>query len=576
MVRKGIDYDQVLTEIGEFGPRQRWLFALMWLPSAASAMAVFMYEFIAFTPRYRCLVPNCEALDQHEYGSPFVNFSIPHDTTSDDWSTCQRYQAIRNDNISCYDSNFDHQIAEGCQDGFVYDSSIISSSATMDLGMVCTDDWKKSLAQSIYMLGMLIGSFLFGYLSDSMGRRSTLLITTVVLVAGGVVSAFTPADPVYFPVFAVCRFISGLGHVGVFMMSFTLSLEYTGSKWRVFCGCLIETPFALGGLIVGFLAWGGIRDWRTLQLVCTAPWILMLSFYWLVPESPRWLLAKGRLVPLEKEIETTAKWNKRNFPTYIFTQMTHNDFTASNSEKEDEASLLDLFRPWPICFRTLNMFYNWLVTTLCYYGLTMTASTLSTNIFLNYTLVILVEIPAHFFCIYVMNVWGRKPILCFCQILSGVACIAAGFLGSVPWLQVTLSLIGKFGATACFTIVFVYTAEMFPTEIRSTAVGSSSTCARIGGILAPQVAYLGSLWTPLPFIVMGGSAFIGGVIALINLPETLGKRLPETMAEALALNKPQNDNMMINIQTGQKACFRSSFSFSQALSILRAGEVLKN
>lgn len=46
---------------------------------------------------------------------------------------------------------------------------------------------------------------------------------------------------------------------------------------------------------------------------------------------------------------------------------------------------------------------------------------------------------------------------------------------------------------------------------------------------------------------MGGSAFIGGVIALINLPETLGKRLPETMAEALALNKPQNDNMMINL-----------------------------
>jgi MFS family permease len=50
-----------------------------------------------------------------------------------------------------------------------------------------------------------------------------------------------------------------------------------------------------------------------------------------------------------------------------------------------------------------------------------------------------------------------------------------------------LSVLGKFGAAASFTIVFVYTAEMFPTEIRSTAVGSSSTCARVGGILAPQV-----------------------------------------------------------------------------------------
>ena len=57
-------------------------------------------------------------------------------------------------------------------------------------------------------------------------------------------------------------------------------------------------------------------------------------------------------------------------------------------------------------------------------------------------------------------------------------------------LQLTLALIGKFGASACFTIVFVYTAEMFPTEIRSTAVGSSSLCGRIGGMLAPQVRRL--------------------------------------------------------------------------------------
>ena len=55
------------------------------------------------------------------------------------------------------------------------------------------------------------------------------------------------------------------------------------------------------------------------------------------------------------------------------------------------------------------------------------------------------------------------------------------------FFQTALSIVGKFGATSSFAIVFVYTAEMFPTEIRSSAVGSSSTCARIGGVLAPQV-----------------------------------------------------------------------------------------
>ena len=48
--------------------------------------------------------------------------------------------------------------------------------------------------------------------------------------------------------------------------------------------------------------------------------------------------------------------------------------------------------------------------------------------------------------------------------------------------KITFALIGKFGASASFAIVFVYTAEMFPTEIRSTAVGASSLCGRIGRV----------------------------------------------------------------------------------------------
>ncbi len=105
--------------------------------------------------------------------------------------------------------------------------------------------------------------------------------------------------------------------------------------------------------------------------------------------------------------------------------------------KESESTIKDLFRPLPICIRTLNMFYNWIVTTLCYYGLTMTASSLSDDVFLNFILLIVVEIPAHFFCIMVMDKWGRKLILGFCQVMSGAACIVAGFVGHIPWLQVS-------------------------------------------------------------------------------------------------------------------------------------------
>jgi len=118
-----------------------------------------------------------------------------------------------------------------------------------------------------------------------------------------------------------------------------------------------------------------------------------------------------------------------------------------------------------------------------------------------------------------------------------VTCIGAGLVTyeSLRWLQITLALIGKFGATASFAVVFVYTAEMFPTEIRSTAVGASSLCGRIGGIIAPFIAYSSVVWTPLPLIIMGAGALAGGVLVFIFLPETLGKKLPETMEDALHL-----------------------------------------
>ena len=71
-------------------------------------------------------------------------------------------------------------------------------------------------------------------------------------------------------------------------------------------------------------------------------------------------------------------------------------------------------------------------------------------------------------------------------LLSGIAAIPAGFLDDGAG-KTTLALIGKFGASASFSIVYLYTAELYPTQVRSTAIGMCSMMARIGGVAAPQV-----------------------------------------------------------------------------------------
>ncbi len=82
------------------------------------------------------------------------------------------------------------------------------------------------------------------------GRRTTLVITSLLLAGSGTACALLPASSDVYPAFAALRLLMGMGHVGSFMMAFTLSLEYVGPKARVICGCLIEVPFAVGKSIV--------------------------------------------------------------------------------------------------------------------------------------------------------------------------------------------------------------------------------------------------------------------------------------------------------------------------------------
>merc|ERR1712223_725684 len=246
-----------------------------------------------------------------------------------------------------------------------------------------------------------------------------------------------------------------------------------------------------------------------------------------------------------------AEINGKTLPESIFANSMENGKEENNSRaqsvetleselaEEPRPTFLDLFRPRLMLFRSTNMFYQWFSVTMWYYGLSFASVSLLGDPYTNAALSYFIEIPGYIFCILVMDCWGRRPILSFCQLISGISCIGAGLLSGneeLKILQVFLSLIGKFGASACFAIVYVYTAELFPTVIRNTAIGACSTIARVGGICANLVGLLAVYWGPSPMVVMGIVAIIAGLSAL-KLPETVGNKLPETMDEAINIGK---------------------------------------
>lgn len=97
---------------------------------------------------------------------------------------------------------------------------------------------------------------------------------------------------------------------------------------------------------------------------------------------------------------------------------------------------------------------------------------------------------------------------------------------------------GKFGIAAAFAIVYVYSAEIFPTEYRSVGIGACSMCARIGGIIAPFIASLAKIYQPLPLLVFGVLSIVSGCL-IILLPETVGCELPQTLQESEEFGKDQ-------------------------------------
>ena len=116
----------------------------------------------------------------------------------------------------------------------------------------------------------------------------------------------------------------------------------------------------------------------------------------------------------------------------------------------------------------------------------MSSTSLSNDPAVAFILSALVEIPSYVAGAILIDFWGRKPLTAFSLLLTGVTCIPAGFASGT--LQLVLVLAGKFGASMAFSLIYIYTAELFPTEIRATALGLCSMMARIGGIAAPQAS----------------------------------------------------------------------------------------
>ncbi|CAI5690159.1 unnamed protein product [Oreochromis niloticus] len=355
------------------------------------------------------------------------------------------------------------------------------------------------------MFGLLVGSVVFGAMADRYGRRFVLLLSLALQTVFGVAVAFAPN----FPVYVILRFVVGTTISGVIINAFVLGTEWTCTKRRMLAGIITDYAYGLGYMLLAGVAYL-IRDWRKLQLAISAPGFLLSFYIWVLPHSARWLLANNRREEAIALLRKAALVNGRVLPPTVQVEKCEISVEAKRSH-----SAVDLVRTPQMRKRSLILFYVWL----------------GTDLYLTQFVFGLVEIPARSLVLVVLPFSRRLTQSGFLAI-GGLACLLMlAVPADHPNLLSGLAMVGKFGIAASFAVIYVYTAEIFPTVLRQTGIGVSCMFARMGGVLAPIINMLHNHSPATPLAIFGISPLLGAVLALA-LPETADRPLPDTVEDA--------------------------------------------
>lgn len=378
--------------------------------------------------------------------------------------------------------------------------------ATMEKSFPVTSTDKGLIAAAV-LVGIFVGGGLFGWVTDKVGRHVMYIIDLLALAAFSALSFF--ATEVWHLI--LLRFLIGMAIGADYPIATSLLAEYLPSKYR---GRMLGATFvvwAVGATAAPVVAiicthFAGDDAWRWMLASAAVFALGTLIMRLGTPESPRWLINQGRIDEADRAIKQVFG------PRYGVEHL-------GEPEPEERATLASVFRP-PYLTRTLFVSLFWMcqvIPLLSIYsfsfdilekvGLTGNGA----EVFLA-ALFVVGGVPG----LFLVDKIGRKALLVYT--FAGIAVIW-GIAGLVPGLPLVL----VFGAICAFALLsgasnfleIVYPNELFPTEVRATAVGIGTAASRIGAAVA---VYL------MPFALDHGVNWVllaGAAISLVGLAVTI-------------------------------------------------------
>lgn len=412
-----------------------------------------------------------------------------------------------------------------------YESTYVS-----EFDLVCDRTDLASTSQSLIMGGFLIGNILFGWLSDTYGRKIPLLITVVLQVVPGVMATFT------FNLNAVMmlRTIQAIATGGMMLIPFVMLMEAIGLKYRAFVSIIYHIPFWVGHSLVGL--YGFItQKWRWVQFIISIMSAPLILYIWFLPESPRWLIMKKKTEKAIKILESAAKMNKR--PPEPVRGLVETQIAKATDEKPGR--FWQLWKTKRLGITTTIVCFIWFAISMAFYGIAQLMGKVvegdgRTEVFIRVSASGLFEIPGSIVSALLCEKMSRKNMLLMFNSAAGIVFFCIRFVPDK--YNVYFGWFCEFCLAGSFSLIYLYTGELFPTVVRNSGLGIASMCARIGSMIAPFLV-TGKIDKSIAAYVFGGVLVLSAIAGLL-LPGTAGKTLPESIEESHERHKEERLSLL--------------------------------
>ncbi|CAI4221438.1 unnamed protein product [Auanema sp. JU1783] len=389
-------------------------------------------------------------------------------------------------------------------------------------GLRDSKSYLADLTTTGFMVGNMVGGALVAQYADKYGRKPVFLLCLAGITFSGILAAFSTNIETFF----VCRLFQGVFYTGGALVGWVLGYECAPLQLRCFTNVLFGLTWVLGYCMVAPLAYIS-STWRWLIVYTSFPNIILaLICYLYLPESLYYLVSEGRSAEIKDWLRRADPKNFNNVRSLEPAQIVHTKIT----QEKPRSLISELLKYKIFIVYTSVLIYLWICDTFIYFGLSLYSTHLAGNVYVNYLLMGLVEVPAYILSPIAMNKYGRKFVLSGTHILAALSFAGLIFCSEGNTVTIALWMLGKFSISCSFMSIYVYASEIFPTNIRNLSIGFCETLSRIGGILAPYVTTLGRIWPSLPMVVLGFISLLGGLLVFI-MPETLNKPLPSTIHE---------------------------------------------